>query len=161
MSPRALNIAVAGATGAVGNQMIACLEERNFPVESIKLLASSRSAGKTLKYRNQDVTVEELTSESFKGVDIALFSAGVNWLMKLTVCAHICIPSWKLMLVKTSGAKMNWRFSNRNVTIFVSLCSRSTRNRAGRKSASIIFIRRRSISCLKKRPVLLPPGRLL
>lgn len=76
MSPRALNIAVAGATGAVGNQMIACLEERNFPVESIKLLASSRSAGKTLKYRNQDVTVEELTSESFKGVDIALFSAG-------------------------------------------------------------------------------------
>ena len=76
MSPKALNVAVAGATGAVGNQMIACLDERNFPVQSIKLLASSRSAGKKLKYKNQDVTVEELTVDSFKGVDIALFSAG-------------------------------------------------------------------------------------
>ncbi|MBU0988469.1 MAG: aspartate-semialdehyde dehydrogenase, partial [Proteobacteria bacterium] len=70
------NVAVAGATGAVGNQMIACLEERNFPVKSIKLLASSRSVGRKLKFKGTPVDVEELTERSFKGIDIALFSAG-------------------------------------------------------------------------------------
>lgn len=76
MSENRLNVAVAGATGAVGNQMIACLEERNFPIKSLKLLASSRSAGRKLKYKGQELAVEELTESSFKGVDIALFSAG-------------------------------------------------------------------------------------
>lgn len=76
MSENKYNIAVAGATGAVGNQMIACLEERNFPIKSLKLLASSRSAGRKLKYKGQEIAVEELTESSFKGVDIALFSAG-------------------------------------------------------------------------------------
>ena len=76
MSTNQFNIAVAGATGAVGNQMIACLEERNFPVKSLKLLASSRSAGRKLKYKGQEIAVEELTESSFKGMDIALFSAG-------------------------------------------------------------------------------------
>jgi len=71
-----LNIAVAGATGAVGNQMLTCLEERNFPVKSVKLLASGRSAGKQLRFKGNPVKVEELTEESFKGMDIALFSAG-------------------------------------------------------------------------------------
>jgi len=70
------NVAVAGATGAVGNQMITCLEERNFPVKSIKFLASSRSAGRKLRFRGDLVDVKELTENSFKGVDIALFSAG-------------------------------------------------------------------------------------
>ena len=69
-------IAIAGATGAVGVEMIRCLEERNFPVKELKLLASARSAGKTMKFRGQDIRVEELTEESFKGVDIAFFSAG-------------------------------------------------------------------------------------
>ncbi len=76
MSGKKFNIAVAGATGAVGNQMITCLEERRFPVKSIKFLASSRSAGRKLRFRGDLVEVEELTENSFKGVDIALFSAG-------------------------------------------------------------------------------------
>ncbi len=70
------NVAVVGATGAVGNEMIKMLEQRDFPVANLRLLASSRSTGKKLKYKGQDVFVEELTRDSFKGVEIALFSAG-------------------------------------------------------------------------------------
>ncbi|MBP7653507.1 aspartate-semialdehyde dehydrogenase [Candidatus Dependentiae bacterium] len=69
-------VAVAGATGAVGTEMIKCLEDRKFPVSKIKLLASSKSVGKKLKFRGEDIKVEELKHDSFKGVDIALFSAG-------------------------------------------------------------------------------------
>ena len=76
MSEKKFNVAVAGATGAVGNQMITCLEERNFPVKSIKFLASGRSAGKKLDYKGNTIAVEELTEKSFKGMDIAIFSAG-------------------------------------------------------------------------------------
>jgi len=76
MSLKEMNIAVAGATGAVGNQMISCLEERDFPVKSVKFLASSRSAGRSLRFRGDLIEVEELTEQSFKGIDIALFSAG-------------------------------------------------------------------------------------
>jgi aspartate-semialdehyde dehydrogenase len=76
MTDKKFNIAVAGATGAVGNQMISCLEERNFPIKSIKFLASSRSVGRKLKYKGRNIAVEELTENSFKGIDIALFSAG-------------------------------------------------------------------------------------
>ncbi len=73
---RQYSVAVAGATGAVGVEMIKVLEARNFPISSLKLLASSRSAGKQMKFRGEDITIEELTHDSFKGVDIALFSAG-------------------------------------------------------------------------------------
>jgi aspartate-semialdehyde dehydrogenase len=76
MSEKKLNVAVAGATGAVGNQMISCLEEADFPVGSIKLLASSRSVGRTLRFKGDLIAVEELREDSFKGIDIALFSAG-------------------------------------------------------------------------------------
>lgn len=76
MSTKSFNVAVAGATGAVGNEMIRCLEARNFPVKNIKLLASSRSAGKKLSFKGDMVPVEELKEDSFNGVDIALFSAG-------------------------------------------------------------------------------------
>lgn len=76
MSAKKFNVAVAGATGAVGNQMIACLEERNFPVKSIKFLASSRSVGRKLRFKGDLIAVEELTGDSFEDVDIALFSAG-------------------------------------------------------------------------------------
>ncbi|MFO7554212.1 MAG: aspartate-semialdehyde dehydrogenase [Desulfobacterales bacterium] len=76
MTVKKFNVAVAGATGAVGNQMISCLEESNFPVKSIKFLATSRSVGRKLKYMGREIDVEELTENSFKGVDIALFSAG-------------------------------------------------------------------------------------
>ena len=70
------NVAVVGATGAVGAQMIECLEERDFPVGKIKYLASSRSAGEILEFKGKPVIVEELIHDSFEGVDIALFSAG-------------------------------------------------------------------------------------
>jgi len=70
------HVAVAGATGAVGNEMIQILEEQEFPVASLKLLASSRSVGKTLDFRGESLHVEELREDSFEGVDIALFSAG-------------------------------------------------------------------------------------
>ncbi|MBX3176133.1 MAG: aspartate-semialdehyde dehydrogenase [Candidatus Hydrogenedentes bacterium] len=70
------HVAVAGATGVVGQQMLRVLEERDFPIASIKLLASARSAGKTLTFKGEELPVEELTEDSFKGVDVALFSAG-------------------------------------------------------------------------------------
>ena len=69
-------VAVVGATGAVGQEMIKTLEQRNFPVKKLILLASSRSAGKKLKFKGEEITVQELKPESFEGVDIALFSAG-------------------------------------------------------------------------------------
>src|SRR5208283_2976683 len=70
------HVAVVGATGAVGIEMIKTLEKRNFPVGKLTLLASARSTGKKLKFRGTDITVTELTKDSFKGIDIALFSAG-------------------------------------------------------------------------------------
>jgi aspartate-semialdehyde dehydrogenase len=69
-------VAVVGATGAVGNEMIETLEARDFPVEKLRLFASERSKGKTLPYRGNDIPVETLDEECFKGIDIALFSAG-------------------------------------------------------------------------------------
>ena len=70
------NIAIVGATSAVGTQMIECLEERDFPVGNLRLLASGRSAGEVLEFKGKPVMVEELTHDSFEGIDIALFSAG-------------------------------------------------------------------------------------
>ncbi|UCD86772.1 MAG: aspartate-semialdehyde dehydrogenase [Desulfobacterales bacterium] len=70
------NVAVAGATGAVGNQMIACLQERDFPIKNLKLLATARSAGRKLRFKGKEIPVEELTEESFSEVDIGIFSAG-------------------------------------------------------------------------------------
>ncbi len=69
-------VAVAGATGAVGKTMIKVLEERDFPVSEIRLLASERSEGKELLFRGQKVVVHKMDHDSFEGVDIALFSAG-------------------------------------------------------------------------------------
>ncbi len=71
-------VAVAGATGAVGEVMLQVLEERKFPVRGIKLLASERSVGKTLTFNGEAVRVEQLTPQAFKGVDVALFSAGAS-----------------------------------------------------------------------------------
>ncbi len=76
MSGSGYSVAIIGATGAVGGVMRSILEERDFPVASLKLLASSRSAGKTLTFRGEPVKVEELTDDSFGGVDYVLSSAG-------------------------------------------------------------------------------------
>ncbi|MCL6471516.1 MAG: aspartate-semialdehyde dehydrogenase [Firmicutes bacterium] len=75
---RLYNVAVVGATGAVGEEMRLILEERNFPVGNLKLLASARSAGKKFSFKGEDIAVEELTKDSFSGIDIALFSAGAS-----------------------------------------------------------------------------------
>ncbi len=76
MNDSVYNIAVAGATGAVGSVMLKLLEERDFPAASVRPLASAGSAGKTVTFRGEELEVQELTSESFAGIDIALFSAG-------------------------------------------------------------------------------------
>jgi aspartate-semialdehyde dehydrogenase len=76
MGDKSFRVAVVGATGAVGNLMVKVLEERSFPVAELKLLASARSVGKTLQFKGESVAVQELREDSFKGVEVALFSAG-------------------------------------------------------------------------------------
>src|SRR3954467_11790736 len=71
-----VNVAIVGATGAVGQEFLTVLAERNFPIRNLKLLASARSAGKSVTFKGQTYTVEELTHDSFKDVKIAFFSAG-------------------------------------------------------------------------------------
>ena len=75
-SPSRPVVAIVGATGAVGVELIRCLEQRRFPLAELRLFASARSAGKTLPFCGAPLTVRELTEASFAGVDIALFSAG-------------------------------------------------------------------------------------
>ena len=75
---RPQNIAVVGATGAVGVEILRVLERRNFHVASLKLLASKRSVGKSLEFKGKPYKVEELTADAFKGIDIAFFSAGAS-----------------------------------------------------------------------------------
>ncbi|MBU6411662.1 MAG: aspartate-semialdehyde dehydrogenase, partial [Verrucomicrobia bacterium] len=72
------HVAVVGATGAVGVEMVRTLEQRSFPASRLTLLASARSVGRKLKFRGEDIPVRELTKDSFKGIDIALFSAGAG-----------------------------------------------------------------------------------
>ena len=71
-----MNVAIAGVTGAVGQEFLRIIEQRQFPFTSLKMLASHRSAGKKIDFMSKTYTVEELTADSFEGVDIALFSAG-------------------------------------------------------------------------------------
>ena len=70
------HIAIVGATGAVGEEMLKCLEERAFPMSQLTLLASARSAGQKRVFRGEEVVIQELTHDSFDGVDVALFAAG-------------------------------------------------------------------------------------
>lgn len=72
------NIAIVGATGAVGVEILRTLERRQFPTDTVRLLASARSVGKTITYRGQDLKVEELGANSFKDIDFAIFSAGAT-----------------------------------------------------------------------------------
>ena len=98
------HVAVAGATGAVGNEMIQILEEQEFPVASLKLLASSRSMGKTLDFRGESLHVEELREDSFEGVDIALFSAGAGPSKKFSPAAA---ESGCVVIDNSSGWRMD------------------------------------------------------
>lgn len=71
-------VAVCGATGAVGREMLLILEQRAFPASEVRVLASSRSAGSKLPFKGAELTVEQMTPDSFQGVDVALFSAGAG-----------------------------------------------------------------------------------
>ena len=81
------NVAVVGATGLVGRTMVRVLEERNFPVEKLFLYSSEKSAGEKINYKNKEITVQKLDEESFKNVDIALFSAGKDVSIKFAPIA--------------------------------------------------------------------------
>ncbi len=98
------HVAVAGATGAVGNEMIQILDEQEFPVASLKLLASSRSLGKTLDFHGESLHVEELREDSFEGVDIALFSAGAGPSKKFAPAAA---ESGCVVIDNSSGWRMD------------------------------------------------------
>jgi aspartate-semialdehyde dehydrogenase len=98
------NVAVVGATGAVGNEMVDTLEQRKFPVKNLKLLASARSVGKTLTYKGVGIKIEELKEDSFKGVDIGLFSPGGAVSLKF---APIAAASGCVVIDNTSAFRMD------------------------------------------------------
>lgn len=98
------HVAVVGATGAVGQQMIETLVKRNFPFEKLTLLSSARSAGKKIVIKGKEYTVEEAKPESFEGVDIALFSAGGNVSMEL---APEAVKRGAVVVDNTSAFRMD------------------------------------------------------
>jgi aspartate-semialdehyde dehydrogenase len=100
---KAFNVAVVGATGAVGNEMIETLEQRKFPVKNLKLLASERSAGASLSYKGHEVVVEVLKEDSFKGVELGLFSAGGSVSQRF---APIAAQSGCVVIDNTSAFRM-------------------------------------------------------
>jgi aspartate-semialdehyde dehydrogenase len=98
------NVAIAGATGAVGETFLKILEERNFPIKNLKLLASKRSLGKKIKFKDREYTVEELTHDSFKDVDIALFSAGASRSLEFAPSA---VKAGALVIDNSSAFRMD------------------------------------------------------
>src|SRR5438105_14523378 len=100
----AYRVAVVGATGAVGAQMIEVLEERKFPVHQLCLLASSRSAGVTVLFQGQEVSVKLLTKDSFEGMDIALFSPGREVSKEF---APIAVKAGAIVIVNSSTCRMD------------------------------------------------------
>ena len=97
-------VAIVGATGAVGNEMIRTLEERDFPVKNLRLFASERSEGKKLSYRDSEIYVETLKENSFEGIDIALFSAGAE---RSKVWAPVAVRSGCVVVDNSSQWRMN------------------------------------------------------
>lgn len=97
-------IAIVGATGAVGAEFVGCIERRNFPVGTLKPLASARSVGKTMAFRGKQVPIEELTENSFAGVDIALFSAGATISKKF---APIAVKAGAVVVDNSSAFRMD------------------------------------------------------
>jgi aspartate-semialdehyde dehydrogenase len=97
-------VAVVGATGAVGNEMVTTLEERNFPVQKLRLFASERSEGKNLRYKNTEISVEILKENSFEGIDIALFSAGAE---RSRIWAPVAVQSGCVVVDNSSQWRMD------------------------------------------------------
>ena len=98
------SVAVVGATGAVGIEMISTLEKRRFPVKRLRLMASARSKGKKLKFRGEELPVEELTENSFAGVELALFSAGAE---RSRVYAPAAVTSGAVVVDNSSAFRMD------------------------------------------------------
>src|SRR5690625_191223 len=98
------NVAVLGATGAVGENILKLLEEKNFPINNLKLLSSKRSAGKKINFKNKEITVEEATADSFAGIDIALFSAGGSISKKF---ASAAVQHGAVVVDNTSAFRMD------------------------------------------------------
>jgi aspartate-semialdehyde dehydrogenase len=97
-------VAVVGATGAVGEEMISILEDREFPVERLRLFASERSEGKTLTFQDEEIPVETLGKNSFRGIDIALFSAGGE---RSRIWAPVAVKSGCIVIDNTSQWRMD------------------------------------------------------
>lgn len=97
-------VAIAGATGAVGIELLGCLERRNFPLSQLRLFASARSAGKTLTFRGKPVPVQELTEQGLEGVNIGLFSAGSATSRKF---APIAVSKGGVVVDNSSAFRMN------------------------------------------------------
>jgi aspartate-semialdehyde dehydrogenase len=98
-----LRVAVAGATGAVGQAMISILEERNFPVGQLVPLASERSEGRKITFKGREVTVKKLSEDSFRGIDIALFSAGAS---RSKVFAPAAVSAGAVVVDNSSAFRM-------------------------------------------------------
>ena len=97
------NVAIVGATGAVGQELLKILAERNFPVNELRLLATKRSAGKIISWQGQKLEVQESTHESFKGIDIALFAGGSG----STEYAHSAVNSGAVVIDNSSAFRLD------------------------------------------------------
>jgi aspartate-semialdehyde dehydrogenase len=97
-------VAIVGATGAVGVELVRCLEQRDFPLSELRLFSSARSAGKTMPFRGRTLTVQELTEQSFDGVKLALFSAGGSTSRKF---APIAVQSGAVVVDNSSAFRMD------------------------------------------------------
>jgi aspartate-semialdehyde dehydrogenase len=100
---RQYRVAIVGATGAVGIEMLHVIERRNFPASSVKLLASARSAGKTFKFRRQELAVHTLGVNSFEDIDLAFFSAGTAISLEY---APIAVQSGAIVIDNSSAHRM-------------------------------------------------------
>src|SRR3972149_4026578 len=103
MKKESYNVAVVGATGAVGQEMISILEERNFPVGELRLIASEKSEGKDLEFKGTKITVQKLDEISFKGVHIALFSAGA---LRRREFHPKAFEAWAIVVYNSSAFRM-------------------------------------------------------
>ncbi|MCJ7839692.1 aspartate-semialdehyde dehydrogenase [Lederbergia sp. NSJ-179] len=104
LNKQGYHLAVLGATGAVGKQIIKTLEKRNFPISQLTLLSSARSAGTKVNFKGESITVQEAVPDSFEGVDIALFSAGGSWSQKF---APDAVKRGAIVVDNTSAFRMN------------------------------------------------------
>ncbi len=103
-SDRKFNVAIAGATGAVGGAMLDVLARRNFPLKELRLLASERSVGKKLTFKGEEIPVQLLTKEAFDSIDVALFSAGAERSLEFGPAAA---AAGAIVVDNSSGFRMN------------------------------------------------------